>query len=252
MTKQDAAHAARAFGLALLAAFFVAAMSPASAQWEGTYGMSSPGPSGRDGFWGWGAPQPQYRAAPTRAQPATRPLAYANPSASPSPGWRLPFFSRANEVKAPPPAPTTAFCVRLCDGRFFPLTQPSAQMTPAKLCSALCPASKTKVFEGATIDEAATTDGALYTKLSTAFLFRKELVAGCTCNGKTALGLAKIDIAADPTLQTGDVVATAHGLKVFNGAPGVRHKAASFTPLKKSAVPADLRRTLRGLRVAKN
>jgi hypothetical protein len=42
-------------------------------------------------------------------------------------------------------------------------------------------------------------------------------------------------------------------LTVFNGAPGARHKAAHFTPLKRSAlVPADLRRTLRGLRVAKN
>ncbi len=77
-------------------------------------------------------------------------------------------------------------------------------------------------------------------------------MANCTCNGKTALGLAKIDLAADPTLRAGDIVATAQGLKVFNGAAGARHKAASFVSLKRSAlVSGDLRRSLRNLRVAK-
>jgi hypothetical protein len=43
------------------------------------------------------------------------------------------------------------------------------------------------------------------------------------------------------------------GLKVFNGATGARHKAASFVPLKKSAlVSNDVRRKLRSLRVAKH
>src|ERR1044072_1242879 len=35
-----------------------------------------------------------------------------------------------------------AYCVRLCDGRYFPL-QPHPSASPAQLCSAFCPASQT-------------------------------------------------------------------------------------------------------------
>ena len=81
--------------------------------------------------------------------------------------------------------------------------------------------------------------------------FREELVESCTCNGKNPFGLAKIDIKKDPTLQAGDIVATADGLKVFNGMTGKRHKTASFVSLKKSVlVSTDMRRKLRSLRVS--
>ncbi len=40
-----------------------------------------------------------------------------------------------------------AYCVRLCDGRFFPI-QRHAGATPVQLCNALCPAAKTKIFTG--------------------------------------------------------------------------------------------------------
>ena len=227
--------------LALLALAF--APTTGAAQWGWTSGSSSGGwPFGGD----WSSPQP----APRTVAPVSRtapPLAYA-----PQPTRRFSLFPPAPQVEIPPAEPTTAYCVRLCDGRFFPLSPAAANVTPVKLCSALCPASRTKVFEGTSIEAAATADGARYEALSTAYLFRKELVASCTCNGKGPLGLAKIDIAADPTLQAGDIVATADGLKVFNGAPGNRHKAASFVALKKSAlVPSDMRRKLRSLKVAK-
>src|SRR5438876_5328604 len=50
-----------------------------------------------------------------------------------------------------------AFCVRLCDGRYFPVHHRNAA-TPVQLCSALCPASKTKVFWGSEIDHASAQD----------------------------------------------------------------------------------------------
>jgi hypothetical protein len=227
--------------LALLALAF--APTTAAAQWGWTSGSSS-------GGWpfdgGWSNPQPAPRtvAPPSRTAPT---MAYA-----PQPTRRFLLFPPAPQVEIPPAEPTTAYCVRLCDGRFFPLSPTAANVTPVKLCSALCPASRTKVFEGTNIETAATTEGARYEALSTAYLFRKELVPSCTCNGKGPLGLAKIDIAADPTLQAGDIVATADGLKVFSGAPGTRHKAASFVALKRSAlVSSDMRRKLRSLKVAK-
>ncbi|RAI41197.1 DUF2865 domain-containing protein [Rhodoplanes roseus] len=182
-------------------------------------------------------------------RPAAIPtLAYAPPETPGLPGVALP-----PGVTVPDAAPTTtAFCVRLCDGRFFPLTA-TANVTPAKLCTAFCPASRTKVFDGAGIDQATAPDGSRYAALSTAHLYRKQVVDGCTCNGKDAFGLAKIDLAADPTLRAGDVVATSDGLKVFQGAEGPKHRAADFTPLRRSTlVSDDIRRKLRTLKVAKD
>ena len=38
-----------------------------------------------------------------------------------------------------------AFCVRTCDGRYFPL-QRNAHASPAELCKSFCPAARTMVF----------------------------------------------------------------------------------------------------------
>src|SRR6266481_10083313 len=59
-----------------------------------------------------------------------------------------------------PPAPPRpiasgggpAFCVRSCDGRYFPLAR--GNTTPVQMCQAFCPASATKVFFGGSIDGA--------------------------------------------------------------------------------------------------
>lgn len=230
----------------LLLTLFAFAPTKASAQWAWTSGSSSGGWPFGSGSWSSAPPEPRA-AAPVRR--ATQPLAYSDPNAV----RRLPPGAPATVVQIPPTEPPTAYCVRLCDGRFFPLSAGPANVTPVKLCSALCPASRTKVFEGANIEEATTENGDRYGSLSTAFLFRKELVESCTCNGKNPFGLAKIDIKKDPTLQAGDIVATADGLKVFNGMTGKRHQTASFVPLKKSVlVSTDMRRKLRSLRVAKH
>src|SRR5436190_5022458 len=59
---------------------------------------------------------------------------------------------------APTPAPRVAgsgpaFCVRSCDGKYFPLTT-RGNATPVQMCQAFCPASATKVFYGSNIDSA--------------------------------------------------------------------------------------------------
>jgi len=103
-----------------------------------------------------------------------------------------------------------AYCVRLCDGRYFPL-QPHPTASPAQLCSAFCPASQTRIFRGSPIENAVGPDGSRYAELKNAFVYRKQLVAGCTCNGKDAFGLVTLDAANDPTLRPGDAVATPDG-----------------------------------------
>jgi len=131
---------------------------------------------------------------------------------------------------------TVAFCVRLCDGQHFPLEQ-MASSTPVETCRAICPSSQTKVYFGAEIDAAKASDGTHYSDLKTAFLYRKQLVANCTCNGKDAFGLVSIDVKSDPTLRPGDVVSTKEGLETFNGKNG---KSGAFTPVTPEALGPQL------------
>ncbi|AMN45155.1 DUF2865 domain-containing protein [Rhodoplanes sp. Z2-YC6860] len=118
----------------------------------------------------------------------------------------------------------TAYCVRTCDGRYFPI-QRHAGVTPAELCHSFCPAAQTVVFSGSKIDTAVAQNGARYADIDTAFAYRNRLVANCTCNGKDGGGLARLDTATDPTLRSGDIVATNDGLATYNG------KTAEFTPI---------------------
>jgi uncharacterized protein DUF2865 len=128
-----------------------------------------------------------------------------------------------------------AFCVRLCDGQHFPMEQ-MASATPIETCRAICPNSETKVFFGAEIASAIARDGARYSQLNTAFLYRKQLVANCTCNGKDAFGLAPLDVKTDPTLRPGDIVSTKEGLQTYSGKGG----QSSFTPVSPSALGPQL------------
>ena len=113
---------------------------------------------------------------------------------------------------------SAAFCVRICDGRYFPLER-HATIAPAQLCSALCPANPTKVFNGGEISHSVASDGARYGDLKTAYLYRKQIVSDCTCNGRDIFGLASIDVKSDPTLRAGDTVATADGVIVVTRPP---------------------------------
>lgn len=127
--------------------------------------------------------------------------------------------------------PAAAYCVRTCDGHFFPV-RAQAGMNTAEACRAFCPASETRLYSGGSIDYAVARDGGRYADLPNAFVYRKRLVAGCTCNGRDAFGLAHIDVATDPTLKPGDVVATDRGLVAFSGRQG---GAANFTPVESYA-----------------
>jgi hypothetical protein len=102
--------------------------------------------------------------------------------------------------------------VRLCDGRYFPI-QRHANANPVQLCGSFCPATRTQVFNGSQIDHAIASNGARYADLDNAFVYRQKVVDNCTCNGKDSFGLARIDVAADPTLRQGDIVASGDNVK---------------------------------------
>jgi hypothetical protein len=122
-----------------------------------------------------------------------------------------------------------AYCMRTCDGRYFPLPA-SDNQSRAATCSSFCPASDTKVVYGGNIDNAATDTGKPYSELPNAFRYRNELVAGCTCNGKDQIGLAPVKIENDPTLRKGDIVAGEGGLVVANRGADKRGASLNFSP----------------------
>jgi uncharacterized protein DUF2865 len=126
-----------------------------------------------------------------------------------------------------------AFCVRTCDGRYFPVSGPDNQSRAAS-CSSFCPASETKVVYGSNIDDAVTESGRPYSELPNAFRYRDEIVAGCTCNGKDQLGLAAVKIENDPTVRKGDLVASPHGLMVARRSAEKRGASLNFSPVSKS------------------
>ena len=141
---------------------------------------------------------------------------------------------------------SVAFCVRLCDGQHFPIEQ-LVNGPPGETCRAICPYSKTKVFFGSEIDAAVAQDGQHYTALETAFLYRKQLVANCTCNGRNALGLASFDVKRDPTLRPGDIISTKEGLLAYTGKS---QQGAAFTPVNPATLPVNIRPTSSQPRVA--
>ncbi len=145
--------------------------------------------------------------------------AYADPNQQSNP------FGQRQE----PRESGVAFCVRTCDGRFYPL-QRHAGVTAAQACSSFCPASQTKIYSGNNIDHAVGSDGKRYSELPTAFTFREKIVPGCTCNGKDAFGLVTPSVDNDPTLRTGDIVATNTGMMAYNGSG--KRQVAEFTPIE--------------------
>ena len=122
-----------------------------------------------------------------------------------------------------------AFCVRTCDGRYFPVTA-SDNANRAASCNSFCPASDTTVVYGSSIDNAAAENGKAYSELPNAFRYRNELVAGCTCNGKDQIGLAPVKVEDDPTLRKGDIVAGEGGLFVAGRSSDKRGAALNFSP----------------------
>ena len=72
------------------------------------------------------------------------------------------------------------------------------------------------------------------------------MVADCSCDGKSPLGLVRFDDAEDPTLRTGDIVATESGLMTYrNDGRSGEFSPADATP----GLSPALRRQLTATRV---
>jgi hypothetical protein len=182
---------------------------------------------------------------PKRPSPPASASFYADPSSPQYNSTGRPSEPSAQRVES---GPAVSYCVRLCDGRYFPIQRSAA--TPVQVCSSFCPAAKTKVFSGGGIDHATAHDGTRYSDLPNAFAYRKSKIENCTCNGKDAYGLVNMKAAEDPTLRPGDIVATDSGLVAYSGGSSGRKRNAEFTPVESySGLSADMRRKLSETRV---
>jgi hypothetical protein len=186
--------------------------------------VALPVPASAQGFFEMlfgGRPQRNYETQYSNA--------YADPGA---PDPQRPVES------APSTGRVVTYCVRTCDGRYFPM-QRYANASPAQLCNTFCPASKTQVYTGSDINYAVAPNGTRYGEAENAFLYRKQVVPGCTCNGRDAFGLAPVDPANDPTLRAGDIVVTAEGPMSFKGNKWTRAALDIRTAVPPPAAPAE-------------
>lgn len=149
-----------------------------------------------------------------------------------------------------------AYCVRLCDGRYFPLTNAAEESDETPLCNAMCPGSPTQVF--VSTDGSGSIDAAIggegrhrgpYSRLSTAFSFREKVAPSCSCHAR-GYGMTPVDLSNDPTLRPGDIVATATGLKTFRGARVRPYRPRDFVDVSRyENFSRALRRQLSMLKV---
>jgi hypothetical protein len=107
-------------------------------------------------------------------------------------------------------------CVRTCDGYYFPIsysTVPGKFAEDEALCRRLCPATEVMLFShrnpGEDVSRAISATGKLYTELPTAFSYRKQLNASCSCRAPGQSWADALRQADDPTMvERGDIVVT--------------------------------------------
>ena len=167
------------------------------------------------------------------------------------------FFANLFNNNNPQPLPPRpvgagsgpAFCVRSCDGKYFPLLRGAAP--PTQMCQAFCPASPTKVFFGSSIESAYAASGERYIDSDNAFAYRRALRADCTCNGHNPAGLAPVDLALDGSLRPGDVLATTDGLVAYSGIRVGNDQTPDFTPVASfPGLTPEVRARLNDIKVA--
>jgi Protein of unknown function (DUF2865) len=115
-------------------------------------------------------------------------------------------------------------CVRSCDGYYFPISYSTVQSRFAddqRTCQRECPATDAQLYTyrnpGEDINQAVSLAGQSYTALPTAFQYRKEFNAACSCR-KPGQSWADALKGADDasTLESGDIVVTDQNAKALS------------------------------------
>lgn len=109
------------------------------------------------------------------------------------------------------------FCVRSCDGYFFPMPG-VGKSNQQSMCEMACPSAAVDVYRGGSIETSRNARGQAYTSLSNAFSFRTRVTEKCGCNTADASSAQALkSLRQDPTLRNGDIVFDAAGASVYRG-----------------------------------
>jgi hypothetical protein len=132
-----------------------------------------------------------------------------------------------------------AYCVRTCDGYYFPAPVGGSDRQIEAACNRVCPTAEVKVYFGEIGGEmdtarAAAAGSKRYASLASAFSYRRSIDAGCACNPQGYGMTTNMPVERDTTLRVGDIVMTGQGLKVFNGGAMPYHQG-NFTRVQRSA-----------------
>ena len=135
------------------------------------------------------------------------------------------------------------FCVRTCDGYYFPQIK-SGGTTKQQSCEHACPSAPMAVYEGSTIEAASSLTGEKYTSLPAAFSFRSNTTQNCSCSPQgRARSFSMRTLSEDPTLRTGDIVFGDRGAFVY--------QHSKLAPLERSfLLSPKTREKIRSLLVA--
>src|ERR1700722_8311265 len=145
-------------------------------------------------------------------------------------------------------APTGTFrtvCVRACDGYYFPISYSTVQSRfadDARTCQRECPATAAELYTyrnpGEDIGQAVSLGGQSYTALPTAFQYRKEFTAACSCRRPGQSWADALKGADDSsTLESGDIVVTDQNPKALSQPPPPKG-AKPGKPTTANAAPA--------------
>lgn len=142
-------------------------------------------------------------------------------------------------------AVSTAVCVRLCDGFYFPVGNTAGGDAA---CASQCPDAPTALYTrrpgSDKIEDAVSLLGEKYTDLASAGRHLTSVDNTCTCHNAKSDGRMS-RIVNDPTLRKGDMVMTTNGLVVFEGGKSGLVEARDFVPVAKAPnVSKENRETL--------
>ena len=146
--------------------------------------------------------------------------------------------------------PARAFCVRTCDGAYFPVsfaTVPARFPDDERSCKALCPAAEATLFAyrnpGEDINQAVSISGQPYTSLPNAFKFRTEFNPSCACKAAGQTWSDALKTIDDKAVE-GDIIVTEESARKMQqqrlnkGTPANARKGATPAPTTASAPAA--------------
>jgi len=127
------------------------------------------------------------------------------------------------DANAAPAAGTfRTVCVRTCDGFYFPIsyaTVPGRFADDERTCQRMCPASEVKLYSyrnpGEDMAQAVASDGRRYNELPTAFRYRQEFNAACSCR-QAGQSWADALKNTDDQVERGDIVVTPEKSKLMS------------------------------------